>query len=53
MVSFGFSFTSMFIDEIVEYEGALWTEGSISRILINRDSHHINRVNFVDDSFCR
>ena len=51
MVTFDLSFRSMFINEIVEDEGSLWTEGSISWISINRGSYQGNRVQVVDCSF--
>ena len=38
MVSFDFSVRSILIEEIVEDEGALWTEGLISWISSNRGS---------------
>ena len=51
MVSFGFRFRSMLIEYIVEDEGALWTEGSIPWLSINRVSHHGKRVQVVDCEF--
>ena len=50
MASFDLSFRSMFIKEIVEDEGSLWTEGSTSGLSINRGSYHDNRVQVVDVS---
>ena len=44
MVSFDFSVRSILIEEIVENEGALWTEGGISLISINRGSSQGTRV---------
>ena len=41
----------MLINEIVEDEGALWTEGSISWISNNRGSYHGKKVQIVDGSF--
>ena len=51
MVSFDLSFRSMLIEEIVEYEGALWTEGSISWLSNNRGSYHGKKVHVVDCAF--
>ena len=51
MVSFDLSFRSMLTEEIVEDEGAIWTEVSISWISINRVYYHDKRVQFVDGSF--
>ena len=41
----------MFIDEIVEDERALWTEGSISWLSINRGSYQGKRLKIVDSDF--
>ena len=51
MVSFDLSSVSMLIEEIVEDERALWTEGSISWIFINIGSCHDNRVQVVNGDF--
>ena len=52
MVSFDLSFIPKCIEEIFEDEGALWTEGRISWISINRDSYQINKVQVVNGFFC-
>ena len=51
MVTFDLSFRSMFIREIVEDEGSLWTEGSTSGLSINRGSYHGKTVQFFDGAF--
>ena len=51
MVSFDFSFGSMLTEEIVEDEGALWTEGSISWLSMNIGSYQGKRVKSVDGAF--
>ena len=52
MMSFDLSFRPLLIDEIVEDEGTLWTDGIISWISINIGSHKGKRVQFTDDAFC-
>ena len=52
MASFDLSFRLTLIDEIVEDDGALWTECSISCLSINIRSYQGNRVQVVDGSFC-
>ena len=52
MVSFDLSFILMLMKDIFEDEGALWTEGRISWISINRDSYQINKVQVVNGFFC-
>ena len=52
MVYFGFSFRSMLIKEIVEYEGTLWTGGSALWLYINRGSYKGKRVQVADGAFC-
>ena len=47
MVSLDFSFRYMLIEEIVEDEGVLCTEVSISCL----GSYHVKRVQVVDDEF--
>ena len=51
MVSFDPSFRSMLVKEVVEGEGALWTEGIISWLSINRITYQVNRIKFVDGAF--
>ena len=51
MVSFDLCSISMLIEDIVEDERALWTEGIISWIFINRGSYHGNRVQVVNGAF--
>ena len=51
MVSFDLTFRSMLIKEIVEDEGSLWTEGSISWISINIGSSQDKRVQVVYGAF--
>ena len=41
----------MLIEDIVEDEVALWTEGSISWIYVNRGYYQGNMVQFVDGAF--
>ena len=48
MVSFDLSFRSMLIEEIVEDEGALWTEESSSWLSMNRGSCQGKRVHVVE-----
>ena len=48
MVSFDLSFILMLMKDIFEDEGALWTEGRISWISINRDSYQINKVQVIN-----
>ena len=52
MVPFDLSFISILNGEIVEDEGALWTEGSISCISVNRGYYTGKRVQVVDSEFC-
>ena len=47
MVSFDLSFRSMLIKEIVENEGELWSEVSITWLSINRVSYHGKRLQVV------
>ena len=51
MVSFDLSFRTMFTKEIVEDKGALWSEGIISWLYINRGSYKCNGVKVVDGNF--
>ena len=51
MVPFDLSFRSMLIKEIVEDEGALRTEGSISWISINIGSYRGKSIHVVDGAF--
>ena len=51
MVSFDLSFRSMLIEDIVEDDGALWTEGIISWLSINRGSYHGKNVQVVNGTF--
>ena len=51
MVSFDLSFRPILTVEIVEDEGALWSEGSISWISINSGSYQRNIVKVVDGAF--
>ena len=51
MVSFDLSFRSMFIEEIVEDEGVLLTEGIISWLFINRSYYQVKTVQVFDDAF--
>ena len=51
MVSLDFIFRSILIEEIVEGEGALWADGSISWLSINRGSYCGKRVQVVDSAF--
>ena len=51
-MSLDFSFRSMLIDEIVEYEGLLWTEVNISWLSINLGSYQVKAVHVVYGSFC-
>ena len=41
----------MFIKYIVEYDGALWTEGKISWLSINICSYKGNTVQVIDGEF--
>ena len=52
MVSFYLSFKSRLIEEIVEDEGAIWTDERISWISINRGYYHYNKVQVVDGALC-
>ena len=52
MVSFDFSVRSILIEEIVEDEGILWTEGSISWLPTERGSYHGKKEHVVDGSVC-
>ena len=47
MVSFDLSFRSMLIEEIVEDEGAIWTDRSISWLSVNRGSSQDKRIQVV------
>ena len=51
MVSFDLSFRSILVKEIVENEGALWTERRISWLSINIGSSKGNRLQVVDGAF--
>ena len=51
MVSFYFSVRSILIEDIVEDEVALWTEGVVSWIFIIRGSSQGTRVKDVDYAF--
>ena len=51
MVSFDLSFRSMLIEEIVEDEGAILTEGRTSWIYINIGSYQGKMVHVVDCAF--
>ena len=51
MVSFDLSFLSMLIEDIVEEEGALWTEGRILWLYINRCYYQVKRVQFLNSSY--
>ena len=51
MVSVDLGFISKLIEDIVEYEGAIWNERSLSLLSINRGSYHVNRVQVVDGEF--
>ena len=42
----------MFIEEYVEDEGELWTEGSILCLFINRGYYQGNMVQVVYGAFC-
>ena len=50
MVSFDFSFRSMFTNEIVEDEGELSTEVRISWLSIKKQIYQHNRLKVVDKS---
>ena len=52
MVTFDFSFRSMLIEDIVEDEGSLWTEGSISWLSINISYYNGKRVQVAGGDFC-
>ena len=52
MVSFDLSFISMLIEEIVEDEGAIWTEGRILCLYINRNYYQGNMLQVVYGVFC-
>ena len=52
MVSFDLSFRSMLIEEIVEDEGALWNEGIILCLFINRGYYQVNMLQVVYGAFC-
>ena len=41
----------MLIEDIVEYEGTLWTDGRISYISINRLSYKFKRVQVFNSAF--
>ena len=51
MVSFDLSFRSMLIEEIVEDEGAIWTDRSISWLSVNRGSSQDKRIQVVYGEF--
>ena len=51
MVSFGLSFISRLIKEIVEDEGVLWTKGRILCPSINISSYQVNRLQIVNGDF--
>ena len=51
MVSLDFIFRSMLIEDIVEDERALWSEGSISWLSINIGSYQGKRLHVVDGDF--
>ena len=51
MVSFDLNFISMLIKDIAEDGGALWNEGIISWLSINRGSYQVNRVQVVHGNF--
>ena len=51
MVSFDFSFRLMLIEEIIEDEGVLWTEGSISQKSFNVGYYHGKMIQFVNGAF--
>ena len=50
MVYFDLIFRSRLIKEVVENEGELWTEGSISWLSINRGYYQVNMVQVIDSS---
>ena len=52
MVSFDLSFRSVLIDDIVEDEGSLWTQGIILWISTNRGYYKGKRVQVFDGDFC-
>ena len=51
MVSFDLGFISMFVENIVEDEVSLWTEGGISWLSINRGYSQGKRVHIVNGDF--
>ena len=42
----------MLLEDIVEDEGKLWTEGRISWISINRGSSKVKRLHVFDGALC-
>ena len=51
MVFFDLSFRSISTEDIVEDERALWTEGIISWLSINRGSYYFKRVQVIYGDF--